>query len=57
MYGGCLLDADSLAFAYGKVYPKKPIIGCSVIIDSQPVLVPMLLSKGGRWTGRLGGIR
>lgn len=57
MYGGCLLDADSLAFAYGKVYPKKPIIGCSIIINSQPILVPMLLSKGGRWTGKIGCTR
>lgn len=56
MHGGCLLDAPSLAFAYGKTALKRAIIGCAVIIDSQPVLVPMLLSKGGRWTGRLGGL-
>lgn len=53
MYSGCLIDRDALAFAYGKLFPKKPIIGCSVIVDSQPLLVPMLLDKHGRWTGRL----
>ena len=53
MYSGCLIDRDALAFAYGKLFPKKPIVGCSVIVDSQPMLVPMLLDKHGRWIGRL----
>jgi len=56
MYSGCLIDSKSLAFAYGKLFPKKPIIGCSVIIDSQPILIPMLLNEDGRWVGQLGGI-
>ena len=56
MYSGCLIDSKSLAFAYGKLFPKKPIIGCSVIIDSQPILIPMLLNSEGRWVGQLGGI-
>ena len=53
MYGGCLIDAKSLAFAYGANFKNKPIIGCSVIIDSLPILVPMRLNKEGRWTGLL----
>jgi hypothetical protein len=53
MYSGCLIDPAAMAFAYGKLFPKKPIIGCSVIIDSQPMLVPMLLDSNGRWVGRL----
>lgn len=57
IYGGCLLDLKSLAFAYGKTHPKRPIIGCSVIVDSQPVLIPMILDQHGRWTGKVGGIR
>lgn len=56
MYSGCLIDSSSLAFAYGKLFPKKPIIGCSVIIDSQPILIPMLLDSKGRWVGKLGGV-
>lgn len=54
MISGCLIDHKALAFAYGKLFPKKPIIGCSVIIDSLPHLIPMVLDSDGRWTGVLG---
>lgn len=50
-YTGCLIDKDSLAFAYGKVYPKKPIIGALLILDGVPVNVPMVLDSDGRWVG------
>jgi len=55
MISGCLIDPESLAFAYGKLLPKRPIIGCSAIIDSQPVLIPMILDNNGRWIKTLGG--
>lgn len=51
-YSGCLVDKDSLAFAYGKHSLKKPILGCTVITNGIPVLVPMLLDSAGRWSGR-----
>lgn len=50
---GCLIDDDSLAFAYNKTTIGRPIIGCGIIIDGQPMLIPMVLKKGGRWTGNL----
>lgn len=50
---GCLVDHKSLAFAYGKLFPKKPILGCAVIIDSIPQLIPMVLDADGRWVGKL----
>lgn len=53
LYSGCLIDKDSMAFAYGKHSLRKPIIGCSVIIDGRPVLVPMVLNSEGRWIGKL----
>lgn len=53
MYGGCLVDAKSLAFAYGNLFKNKPIVGCSVIVDSLPILVPMRLDSEGRWIGKL----
>lgn len=56
MISGCLIDPAGLAFAYGKMFPKKPIIGCSAIVDSQPVLIPMPQDERGRYTGKLGGI-
>ena len=53
MNGGCLIDAKSMAFSYGENFKNKPIIGCSVIVDSLPILVPMRLGVDGRWTGHL----
>tara|TARA_R110002050_G_scaffold115081_4_gene231082 strand:- start:839 stop:1834 length:996 start_codon:yes stop_codon:yes gene_type:complete len=54
LISGCLIDPKALAFAYGKLFPKKPLLGCSVIIDSIPRLIPMELHNG-RWTGNLSG--
>lgn len=53
MYSGCLIDKDSYAFAYGKHSLRKPVIGCSVIVEGRPMLVPMVLNKKGRWNGSL----
>ena len=50
---GCLINPKSLAFAYGKNFSKRPIIGMGVILDGVPVLIPMLLDKHGRWDGRI----
>ncbi|WP_404647406.1 metallophosphoesterase [Raoultella ornithinolytica] len=49
---GCLIDNKSLAFAYGKLSRSKPILGCMVITDGCPQIIPMLLAENGRWTGR-----
>ena len=51
-YAGCLIDRKSLAFAYGKLHRKKPILGVMVITDGCPQLIPMLMSSDGRWCGR-----
>lgn len=53
MYCGCLIDKDSMAFAYGKHSLRKPIVGCGVIVNGRPVLIPMVLRRDGRWIGRL----
>jgi len=53
MYVGCLIDKDALAFAYGKHSRNKPILGCGIVIDGVPALVPMLLNDQGRWVGAL----
>lgn len=52
-YSGCLIDKDSYAFAYGKHSLRKPVIGCTMILEGRPMLVPMLLGKDGRWVGSL----
>jgi hypothetical protein len=55
MVSGCLIDRKAYAFAYGRLFPKKPIIGCSAIIDSHPLLIPMPMDDHGRYTGKLNG--
>lgn len=50
---GSGIDRNKYAFAYGKMFKKKPILSCGVVIDGVPSLIPMQLNKRGRWTGRL----
>lgn len=53
MQCGCLIDRKAMAFAYDRLNLNRPIIGTGVIIDSKPILIPMVLDKNGRWIGRL----
>lgn len=50
---GCLVDDSALAMAYNKNNLKRPVIGCAIILDSLPILIPMVLNRKGRWTGKL----
>lgn len=50
---GCLVDPHSLAMAYNKNNLRRPVIGCAVIINSIPQLIPMVLNKHGRWVGKI----
>ena len=55
---GCLVDEKAYAFAYGKNSSgtdggNKSIIGCGIIVDGHPKLLPMPLNRSGRWTGVL----
>lgn len=50
---GCLIDRKSAAFAYGRETKNKPVLGCAVIIDGVPHLIPMQLDEDGRWVGEL----
>lgn len=52
-YSGCLIDKDAYAFAYGKHTLRKPVIGCTVILNGCPMLIPMRLNSKGRWIGSL----
>jgi len=48
-----LIDKKSLAFAYDKLNLQRPVIGVGMIINSLPVLIPMILNNKGRWCGKL----
>lgn len=52
MQCGCLIDDDTMAFNYNNVNIKRPIIGTGLVIDSMPVLEPMILNQNGDWIGR-----
>jgi hypothetical protein len=50
---GCLIDYKSLAYEYARLVLDKPIIGCTIIQNGYPQLIPMVLNRGGRWLARL----
>lgn len=50
---GCLVDNKSRAMAYGKNNLQKPILGCLIIQNGIPQLIPLVMNSSGRWTGRL----
>lgn len=49
MQVGCLIDKNSLAFAYNKLDLSRPIIGSGSIVNGRPYLHPMLLNSKSRW--------
>ena len=49
MQVGCLINQKSMAFDYAKNFKSRFIVGCGMIIDGQPKLMPMVLNKDGRW--------
>lgn len=49
MQAGCLIDYKSYAFSYANVNIKRAVIGTGLIIDSQPLLVPLLMDESGSW--------
>lgn len=50
---GCLINNDAYAFAYGKHFKSKPILGCGIIHKGIPQFIPMVINKDKRWIGRL----
>ena len=50
---GCSIDTHSLAFAYNKTTLARPIISHGIIVDGQPRLLPMILTKASRWCGKV----
>jgi len=50
---GCLINQKELAFEYAKNFKSRFIVGCGMIIEGQPKLMPMVLLDGGSWTGKI----
>jgi UDP-2,3-diacylglucosamine pyrophosphatase LpxH len=53
MQVGCLINQKSLAFAYAKNFSTRFILGCGIIIDGTPRLLPMVLNNKGDWIGKV----
>tara|TARA_R110000803_G_scaffold17754_1_gene47737 strand:+ start:1289 stop:1996 length:708 start_codon:yes stop_codon:yes gene_type:complete len=53
MQVGCLTSQSSLAFDYARNFKSRFIIGCGIIDQGQPKLMPMVLTKDGRWTKKI----
>jgi hypothetical protein len=53
MQVGCMIEQTNMAFHYAKNFKTKFIMGCGMIIDSQPKLLPMVLDNKGKWIGKL----
>ena len=50
---GCLINQKSMAFAYAKNFKTRFIIGCAVILNGIPRLLPMVLNEKGDWIGKI----
>lgn len=46
---GCGVDVDSMAFAYGKNFKLKPVIGCGVVADNGKRPMVFTLDLGEKW--------
>jgi hypothetical protein len=49
MQVGCLVNDKSLAMSYNNANLKRPVLGVGLIVNSLPLLEPMVLNKEGRW--------
>ena len=54
MQVGCLTNQKHMAFNYSRQFRLRFIIGCGMIINGWPVLIPMLLDRDGKWIGGVG---
>lgn len=55
LQAGCLINDSTYAFNYNNCNIKRPIISTALIIDSMPVLEPMILDQNGDWVGENNG--
>ena len=50
---GCLINQKSMAFAYAKNFKTRFILGCGIILDGIPRLLPMVINNKGDWIGKI----
>jgi len=50
---GCLIDQKNMAFSYAKNFRTRFILGCGIILDGIPRLLPMVLDSKNNWIGKI----
>lgn len=46
---GCLINQKSMAFSYAKNFNTRFVLGCGIILNGVPRLLPMVLDNKGNW--------
>ena len=50
---GCLINQKSMAFSYAKNFKTRFILGCGIILNGVPRLLPMVLDNKGSWIKKI----
>ena len=50
---GCLINQKSLSMNYAKNFRTRFILGCGIILDGIPRLLPMVLNDKGDWIKKI----
>lgn len=50
---GCLIDRKEFAFNYARTNLPKPLLGCTMILNGYPILIPMILNKRNKWIKKI----
>ena len=50
---GCLINQKSMAFNYAKNFKTRFILGCGIILNGVPRLLPMVLNNNGDWIKKI----
>ena len=50
---GCLINQKSLSMNYAKNFRTRFILGCGIILDGIPRLLPMVLNEKGDWIKKI----
>jgi len=50
---GCMINQKSMAFHYAKNFKTRFILGCGIILDGIPRLLPMVINDKGDWIKKI----
>ncbi len=50
---GCLINQKSMAFNYARNFKTRFILGCGIILNGVPRLLPMVINNQGNWINKI----